>query len=86
MKCMVSYIQWFHQINNETMRLLRAGATQGNPHRISVKFVTGEDVGFYHCVAGNTLEESVSSAYSEISESPTLASTSNLLIILLNVI
>ena len=48
------------------MRLLRTGATQGTPYRYTIKKVTPLDSGFYSCVAGNILGETVSSAYLEI--------------------
>ena len=49
------------------MRLLRTGATQGTPYRYNIKNVTPKDAGFYTCIAGNILGETVSSAYLEIS-------------------
>jgi len=70
MKCMVSYIQWFHEMNNGSMRLLRTGATQGNPYQFTVRRVGPDDAGFYSCVAGNILGDTVSSAYLEINSSP----------------
>jgi len=70
MKCMVSYIQWYHEMNNGSMRLLRTGATQGNPYGYTVRRVNPNDAGFYSCVAGNILGETVSSAYLEINSSP----------------
>jgi len=70
MKCMVSYIQWYHEMNNGSMRLLRTGATQGNPFGYTVRRVNPNDAGFYSCVVGNILGETVSSAYLEINSSP----------------
>lgn len=71
MKCMVSYIQWYHQEfdTNVTSTLLRTGASMGNPYSYIIKDVSYEDEGFYSCVAGNTLGETVSSAFLEISKS-----------------
>jgi len=68
MKCMVSYIQWYHQEfdNNGSARLLRTAATMGNPFSYIIKDISYPDEGFYSCVAGNTLGETVSSAYLEI--------------------
>ena len=37
MKCMVSYIQWYHQPFNDTPKLLRTGATTGNPYSYVIK-------------------------------------------------
>eukprot|EP00092_Neocalanus_flemingeri_P102569 GFUD01131198.1.p1 GENE.GFUD01131198.1~~GFUD01131198.1.p1 ORF type:complete len:189 (+),score=21.37 GFUD01131198.1:100-666(+) len=70
MKCMVSYIQWYHEMNNGSMRLLRTGATQGTPYRYTIRKVTPHDSGFYSCVAGNILGETVSSAFLEINGTP----------------
>lgn len=73
MKCMVSYIQWHHEMNNGTVRLLRTGATQGTPYRYTVRGVNSDDEGFYLCLAGNILGETVSSAYLQVNKSPQLA-------------
>ena len=54
------------------MRLLRTGATQGTPYRYTIRRVTSQDSGFYSCVAGNILGETVSSAYLEINGTPSL--------------
>jgi len=70
MKCMVSYIQWYHEMNNGSVRLLRTGATAGTPYSYTIYRVNKADSGFYSCVAGNILGESVSTAYLEISTVP----------------
>jgi len=57
-------------MNNGSMRLLRTGATQGNPYQYTMRRVNPNDAGFYSCVAGNILGETVSSAYLEINSSP----------------
>jgi len=69
MKCMVSYIQWYHQEfdDNSTSTLLRTGADMGDPYSFIIKDVSYSDEGFYSCVAGNTLGETVSSAFLQIS-------------------
>jgi len=69
MKCMVSYIQWYHQEfdDNSTSTLLRTGADMGNPYSYTIKAVSYSDEGFYSCVAGNTLGETISSAFLQIS-------------------
>jgi hypothetical protein len=36
MKCMVSYIQWYHELNNGSMVLLRTARTHGNPYRFTI--------------------------------------------------
>lgn len=66
MKCLVSYIQWFHEMNNGTMRLLRTASDTGDPYSFRIHRVDGLDEGFYTCVAGNILGETLSSAYLEI--------------------
>jgi len=66
MKCLVSYIQWFHEMNNGTMRLLRTASDTGDPYSFRIHKVDGLDEGFYTCVAGNILGETLSSAYLEI--------------------
>merc|ERR1719411_529025 len=72
MKCMVSYIQWYHQPFNDTPRLLRTGATTGNPYSYVIKDVSLESEGFYSCVAGNTLGETIMTAYLEIAGAASL--------------
>jgi len=69
MKCMVSYIQWYHHEFdfNGTSTLLRTGSSMGNPYSYAITAVSVKDEGFYSCVAGNTLGETVSSAFLEIS-------------------
>ena len=48
------------------MRLLRTGATKGTPYHYKVKNVTPKDSGYYSCVAGNILGETVLSAFLEV--------------------
>merc|ERR1712001_76280 len=72
MKCMVSYIHWYHEYSNGSVRLLRTGASAGTPYRYSINKVDVSDTGFYSCVAGNILGESVSSAYLEINRTSSL--------------
>ena len=131
MKCMVSYIHWYHEMNNGkwnriaqrilkrllnfswigndfagSVRLLRTGASAGTPYSYyinkvstvqpsNVKWrilahlnpskyhsskttlvfqVSPADSGFYSCVAGNILGESVSTAHLAISLAPSLQS------------
>eukprot|EP00090_Calanus_glacialis_P022863 TRINITY_DN35200_c0_g1_i1.p1 TRINITY_DN35200_c0_g1~~TRINITY_DN35200_c0_g1_i1.p1 ORF type:complete len:139 (+),score=4.03 TRINITY_DN35200_c0_g1_i1:19-435(+) len=76
MKCMVSFIHWHHEMTNGSVRLLRTGATQGTPYRYTIRKVTPQDAGFYSCIAGNILGETVSSAYLEISGADTAFSQS----------
>ncbi|XP_023325604.1 fibroblast growth factor receptor isoform X2 [Eurytemora carolleeae] len=82
MKCLVSYIQWYHEMNNGTMRLLRTARTHGNPYQFRIVDVSDMDEGFYTCIAGNIMGETVSSAYLEVSFAPNL-NQSNLLLLLL---
>merc|ERR1719445_1991206 len=57
-----------------SVRLLRTGATAGTPYRYNVYRVKPSDSGFYSCVAGNILGESVSTAHLAISLAPSLRS------------
>jgi len=66
MKCMVSYIHWYHEMNNGSVRLLRTGASAGTPYSYYINKVSSADSGIYSCVAGNILGESVSTAYLEV--------------------
>jgi len=67
MSCLVSYIQWWHHMGNGSQRLLRTGSSSGNPYSFIVKDVSWMDEGFYTCMAGNTIGETVSQAYLHIS-------------------
>merc|ERR1719410_2423787 len=82
MKCMVSYIHWYHEMTNGSVRLLRTGASAGTPYSYYINKVSPPDSGFYSCVAGNILGESVSSAYLEISPAPRPAPAPALLLLL----
>jgi len=86
MKCMVSYIQWYHEMNNGSVRLLRTGATAGTPYRYNVYRVKPSDSGFYSCVAGNILGESVSTAHLAISPAPGLCVSSMALVLTLGLL
>jgi len=72
MKCMVSYIQWYHEPFNGTLKLLRTGASSGDPYSYFIKDVQPIDEGFYMCVAGNTLGETTSLATLEIAGAATV--------------
>jgi len=80
MKCMVSYIQWYHEPFNGSAKLLRTGASMGNPYSYVIKDVSLDSEGFYSCVAGNTLGETVSSAYLEIAGASSLSVSLGLLV------
>ena len=133
MKCMVSYIHWYHEMNNGkwnriaqrilkrllnfswigndfagSVRLLRTGASAGTPYSYYINkvntaalitcqiknpssFLTSRndldlfqvspaDSGFYSCVAGNILGESVSTAHLAISAAPGLRVTGALVV------
>ena len=60
MKCMVSYNQWFHQMDNGTIRLWE----QEQREEIHIRYLWGlwlrKNVEFYHCVAGDTTSPSPS--------------------------
>lgn len=79
MKCMVSYIQWYHQPFNDTPKLLRTGASSGNPYSYVIKDVSSQSEGFYSCVAGNTLGETIITAYLEIAGAASLGSSLSVL-------
>ena len=133
MKCMVSYIHWYHEMNNGkwnriaqrilkrllnfswigndfagSVRLLRTGASAGTPYSYYINKVNSAapitcqiknpcsflgsrndldlfqvspaDSGFYSCVAGNILGESVSTAHLAISPAPGLRVTGALVL------
>jgi len=66
MKCMVSYIHWYHEMNNGSVRLLRTASSAGSPYNYYIHRVDKSDSGFYSCVAGNIIGESTSTAHLEI--------------------
>jgi hypothetical protein len=63
------------------MTLLRTGATQGTPYRFTVRNVDPNDSGFYSCVAGNILGETVSSAYLQVNGTNSLCSDVKLFLV-----
>lgn len=84
MQCMVSYIHWYHLINNGSQKLLTTGSGfSGSPYTFIIQDVTYTDEGFYQCMAGNILGETVTQAYLHISRAPTLLSSPMLLLLLL---
>lgn len=82
MKCMVSYIQWYHEPFNGSMKLLRTGANRGNPYSYEIKDVSYEDEGYYMCVAGNTLGETTSLAFLEIAGAGSLQQRLSVIVML----
>merc|ERR1712002_680085 len=68
MQCLVSYIHWYHQMDNGSQKLLTKGSGfSGNPYAYVIQDVSHDDEGFYQCMAGNILGETVSQAYLQIS-------------------
>jgi len=63
MTCIVSYIEWYKQTDNDTREILRTGTDPGDPYSYTLTNVDQYDTGLYSCVAGNILGESVETAY-----------------------
>jgi len=80
MTCVVSYIQWYHELNNGTMRLLRTARTHGTPYQIKLRDVSEDDEGFYTCIAGNIMGETASSAYLQVNSGPSSSPISSILL------
>lgn len=68
MKCMVSYIHWYHEMENGTEVLLRTAADSGDPYTYKIDNVDWSHEGFYTCRAGNFLGDTEISAYLEVAD------------------
>lgn len=66
MSCIVAYIEWYHEMDNGTEKLIKTASSSGDPHTHNIKKVAATDEGLYTCVAGNVLGQAVASAYLEV--------------------
>jgi hypothetical protein len=66
MSCIVAYIEWYHEMDNGTEKLIKTASSSGDPHTHNIKMVKPTDEGLYTCVAGNVLGQAVASAYLEV--------------------
>jgi len=65
-KCMVSYIEWYHDSMNGSEREKIKNARRGDPHSHVIQRVTPLHEGLYTCVAGNVLGKAEASAYLQV--------------------
>jgi len=66
MSCIVAYIEWYHEMDNGTLKLIKTASSSGDPHVHIIKMVRPEDKGLYTCIAGNFLGQAEASAYLEV--------------------
>jgi len=84
MSCIVAYIEWYHEMDNGTEKLIKTASSSGDPHVHIIKEVKPTDEGLYTCIAGNVLGQATASAYLEVNRgSRQLSSESYLLFLLL---
>jgi len=83
MSCIVSYIEWYHEMDNGTEKLIKTASSSGDPHVHIVKQVDSADEGLYTCIAGNVLGQATASAYLEVNAATSTLSASSPLSLLL---
>jgi len=66
MSCIVAYIEWYHEMDNGTEKLIKTASSSGDPHVHIIKQVKPTDEGLYTCIAGNVLGQATASAYLEV--------------------
>eukprot|EP00096_Caligus_rogercresseyi_P003059 TRINITY_DN15593_c0_g1_i1.p1 TRINITY_DN15593_c0_g1~~TRINITY_DN15593_c0_g1_i1.p1 ORF type:complete len:175 (+),score=32.42 TRINITY_DN15593_c0_g1_i1:45-569(+) len=84
MSCIVAYIEWYHEMDNGTEKLIKTASSSGDPHVHIIKQVKPTDEGLYTCIAGNVLGQATASAYLEVNAGVFLSpfSASSLLLLL----
>lgn len=70
MSCIVAYIEWYHEMDNGTEKLIKTASSSGDPHVHVIKQVKSADEGLYTCIAGNVLGQATASAYLEVNGAP----------------
>lgn len=65
-KCMVAYIDWYHDSMNGSEREKIKSARRGDPHTHVIQRVEPLHEGLYTCVAGNVLGKAEASAYLQV--------------------
>jgi len=75
MSCIVAYIEWYHEMDNGTLKLIKTASSSGDPHVHIIKMVRPEDEGLYTCIAGNFLGQAEASAYLEVNSAMLTATT-----------
>jgi hypothetical protein len=70
MSCIVAYIEWYHEMDNGTEKLIKTASSSGDPNVHIIKRVNSADEGLYTCIAGNVLGQATASAYLEVNASP----------------
>lgn len=68
MSCLVSTINWYHEMENGTEVLIKtASDSRGEPHIHVIKSARFADSGLYTCVAKNVIGRTHSAAYLAVS-------------------
>lgn len=75
MSCIVAYIEWYHEMDNGTVKLIKTASSSGDPHVHIIKMARPEDQGLYTCIAGNFLGQAEASAYLGVSAASGLRSS-----------
>jgi len=68
MSCIVAYIEWYHEMDNGTEKLIKTASSSGDPHVHVIKEVKPTDEGLYTCIAGNFIGQATASAYLEVND------------------
>jgi len=65
-KCMVAFIDWYHDSMNGSERRKVKSARNGDPHTHEISNVDPQHEGLYTCVVGNVLGRAEASAYLQV--------------------
>jgi len=65
-KCMVAFIDWYHDKDDGSERKKVKSARVGDPHTHEIAQVQPNDQGTYTCVVGNVLGKAEASAYLQV--------------------
>jgi len=65
-KCMVAFIDWYHDSMNGSERKKVKSARAGDPHTHQISNVDPHHEGLYTCVVGNVLGKAEASAYLQV--------------------
>ncbi|XP_023321266.1 protein turtle homolog B isoform X2 [Eurytemora carolleeae] len=70
MSCMVSTINWYHEMENGTEVLIKTASDKGEPNVHIIRRVSSSDTGLYTCVAKNVLGRTHAAAYLAVNSAP----------------
>jgi len=82
-KCMVAFIDWYHDSMNGSERKKVKSARAGDPHTHQITNVDPQHEGLYTCVVGNVLGKAEASAYLQVNSGVGTVLASRVLVVVL---